>query len=280
MCGIIYLYVTYMANQLLTASEFARVCQVTPRTIRWYQKQGILKPVKIDKWNKYAYFDPQQALKVFRIKLLQQFNLPLREIKTLINKKNLTLDEELKELDNLIKEKQKDLQFLKQINNILSPNSSPVIKSEIIGTFQLFCFKVNNGDYHKVDEYLNNLRNSAKELKLKQLDTELTFYLDEDFEYRPKQSNLEIALIIKKIPEKTFALEKNYYFRKFPKTKTLTFTFKGPYNYLPLVYKKIDKYIIDQKIKLTGPVFEIYLKNPMNTKSSYDYVTKICYPIS
>lgn len=268
-----------MSNQLLTASEFAKVCQVTPRTIRWYQEQGIIKPIKIDKWNKYAYFDPQQALKVFRIKLLQQFNLPLREIKNLVNDKNLTLDEELEKLDDFTKEKQKDFQFLKQINSILSPDTQPNIKTEIVGPYQLFCYKVNNGDYHKIDEYLNHLRKYAKELRLKVLDYEITFYLDEDFEYRPKQSNLEIALIFKEAPKTSKILEKNYYFRDFPKTKALTFTFQGPYNYLPLVYKKVDKYIKDQKIILTGPVFEIYLKNPTNTKSSYDYITKICYPI-
>lgn len=268
-----------MSNQLLTASEFAKVCSVTPRTIRWYQEQGIIEPIKIDRWNKYAYFDPQQALKIFRIKLLQQFNLSLREIKNLVNDKNLSLDEELKKLDNFIKEKQKDYLFLKQINNILSPHTSPDIKSEIIGIFQLFCYRVNNGDYHKIDEYLNKIRKYAKELKLKVLDYEITFYLDEDFEYRPKQSNLEIALIVEKPITTLKDLSENYYFREFPKTKALTFTFKGPYSYLTLIYKKVDKYIEDQKIKLSGPVFEIYLKNPTNTKSAYNYITKICYPI-
>lgn len=271
-----------MSNKLMTATEFARVCQVTPRTIRWYQSQGLLKPIKIDTWNKYAYFAPEQALQIFRIKMLQQFNLPLSQIKILINgNKLISLDDELKKFDLFIKEKQKEFMLLKQINNILLPNPEPNLKNQLIGPYQLFCLKIENGDYHKLDEYLNQLRKLANNLKVQVLDSEITVYLDPELKYKPKQSDLEIALIVKKMPKKALLLlPKNFYFRKFPKTKALTFTFTGPYNYLSLIYKKTDQYIKDQKIKLTGPVFEMYLKNPKNTKSSFNYITKICYPIS
>lgn len=277
---MIYLDVTSMSNQLLTASEFAKVCQVTPRTIRWYQAQGLLKPVKVDNWNKYAYFAPEQALKVFKIKLLQQFNLPLREIKALLKSDRLlSLNDELEKLDKFIMEKQKELKFLKQFNSIISGNTSSILKQEGFGPFKLFCLKVEGGDYHKLDDYITELRKCAQELKLKTLDVEMTFYLDVDLEYRPKESNFEVALVVTDTPKFELTLPKGFYFRKFPKTKVLTFVFKGPYNYLSLVYKRIDAHIKEQSLPLKGPSFEVYLKNPINTHSPYDYMTKIGYPI-
>ena len=268
-----------MSSQFLTVTEFAKVCQVTPRTIRWYQQKGLISPTKVDQWNKYAYFAPEQSLLVFRIKLLQQFNLSLREIKKKLNSRQLSLGKELKRLDEFIKQKQKEMELLKEINFIFASNKFN-LKKETAGPYKLFCYRIEKGDYYQLDIYINELRKIAKSLKLKVFDREITFYLESELKYKPKNSNLEVALIIFEQPKVSFTnLPKNYYFRAFPQTKALTFNFRGPYNYLSLAYNKIDKYIEEEKIRIKSPVFEIYLKNPINTRSSYDYLTKIVYPI-
>lgn len=272
-----------MSNNLLTVTEFSKVCQVTPRTIRWYQQKGILKPVKIDHYNKYAYFAPEQALDVFRVKLLQQFNLPLNQISNQIkSKKIISFDAELKRLEQFIKQKQKELTFLKQNQPIFSEDSDigKFLVNEPIGPFKLLCKKIENGDYHKIEEYITNLRKVAKILKLKVENSEMNFYLDPDLKYKPKKSPLEVALILgdnKRI--NSHSLPKNYFFKSFPKTLATTLVFRGPYIYLPLVYKKLDTYMEKKEVKLKGSVIELYIKNPINTVSSFDYKTKIGYPI-
>lgn len=268
-----------MSSTLLTATEFARVCQVTPRTIRWYQEKGLLTPVKIDEWTKYAYFSPEQSLLVFRIKLLQQFNLPLVEIKAMLTKRSVSLDNELKRLDQFIKEKQEELRFLKEMNVVLGEGKS-LLKREAVGPYILLAHKIENGDYYKLDEYIDQLRTVAKDLGLKVQDSEVTFYLDTNLEYKPKGSNLEVCLVISGNNKAKMVLPKDYYLKDFPKTEVLAALFKGPYAYLSLFYAKIDSYIKKKKIKLVGPVFEIYLKNPIITKSPYEYLTKICYPLA
>lgn len=268
-----------MSSLFLTVTEFARVCQVTPRTIRWYQQKGLIFPAKVDEWNKYAYFTPEQSLLVFRIKLLQQFSLPLKEIKTKLSNRQLSLNRELEKLDEFIKQKQKEMKLLKEVNSILASDKFN-LKKEAVGPYKLFCYRIEKGDYYKLDIYINELRKVAKSLKLKVSDKEITFYLDSELKYKPKNSNLEVALII--LEQSKFRLPKlpkNYYFRAFLPTKALTFNFRGPSNYLSLVYNKIDKFVKEKKIQIKSSVFEVYLKNPTNTSSSYDYLTKIVYPI-
>lgn len=266
-----------MSSQLLTATEFAKICQVTPRTIRWYQQKGILKP-KINHWNKYAYFAPSQALIVFRIKLLQQFNIPLREIKILLNKRSLSLDEELVKLDSFIKEKQKELKFLKEFNSVIDEKNEIKLNKEKIWPSWLFSHKIEKGDYYKIDSYIRELKQTATTLGIKYKNSAIAFYYDEG--YNPKAAKLEIALIcMGKIPSVKSNLPANHEFRKFHKCNALTFDFRGPYNFIEFVYKKFNKYVKINKIQVTGAIFELYLNNPMNTKFPYDYLTKIVYPI-
>lgn len=61
-------------------------------------------------------------------------------------------------------------------------------------------------------------------------------------EYKPKDTRLEIGLICKKKNPNIKKPPKNYYFKKFPKTKALIFTFKGPYYFISLIHKRLDEY--------------------------------------
>lgn len=270
-----------MSNQLLTASKFAKVCHVTPRTIRWYQQMGLLRPVKIDKWNKYAYFEAEQAINVFKIKLFQQLNMPLKSMGSNIKKDSLK--REISELEKLIQEKQREINFLKKLNDLLYEiPASYLLKVENVGPFELFSLTIAQGDYYKIDSYLENLRTVANNLGL-QISEGITFYLDSTLKYKPKGSPLEIAFKVVK-SKSSFGFPPEYKYRQFPKTKALVFQFKTPslYShdiYLPLVYKKLDRHISDKKIKLNGSVFEIYDKNLSKGKLSGEIVTKICYPI-
>lgn len=270
-----------MSNQLLTASEFAKICHVTPRTIRWYQSIGLLKPIKVDKWNKYAYFEPVQAIKVFKIKLFQQLNIPLNDMKDSLRKDSI--EQEVSELEKKIKEKQEEVNFLKKLNTLLYQTSaSNLLKAENIGPFGLLSLTIKSGDYYKISFYLENLRKVAKNLGLRTSEG-ITFYLDSTLKYKPKNSPLEIAFKTKN--PKSISIPSGYKFRQFSKTGALVFEFKTPSIYLhdiylPLVYKKLDKYISDKKIRLHGPVFEIYDKNLSQGKSSGEIITKIYYPIA
>lgn len=263
---------------LLTIDKFAKICSTTPRTLRFYEKKGLIKPYRINSWNHYRYYHPDQMLNFSEIKLLQKLNLPLTQIHRVRNQNTFNfLEEELKTMKSSLNESQKKYLFLNNTVNFLYKENVK-LETKLIGPLNLFCFYIKNGNYTDIGDYLNCLWKEAIKIKLICEKKEILFYHDPYF--KPKNTKLEIALSCRKILDfSEKVLPKNFYFRKLPKTKVNVITYKGPYDYLSLIYQKLDHYYLTNKIKVKQPVFEIYKNGPYNTKSEYDYITKIYYPI-
>ncbi len=68
----------------MTIKEFARLCACTTQTLRYYDKIDLLKPVKVDHWSGYRYYDAKQAIDFVKIKNLQAADFTIEEIKKLL----------------------------------------------------------------------------------------------------------------------------------------------------------------------------------------------------
>lgn len=259
---------------VLTISQFAKACRTTPRTIRFYHQKGLLKPTKIDRFNNYRYYHPQQVRDFLQIKLLQNFQLKLKSIKS-SNKSTSLLKEELGKLAQEIEEKKKQYLFLKKISSFLKGGSLKLTKGKF-GPFKLICARVDQAEYNKISFYIKDLWQLVTKLKLDCYQGGMTFYLDNNF--KPCGSSIEVALTVKRKP--TQNLPENHYFKHYPKTTALVYNYQGPYEYLPLIYEKLYDQLESEKIEIKGLVFEKYIQEPSNTKSKYEYLTKIAFPIS
>ena len=267
---------------LLTIKQFAEVCRTTPRTLRFYEKKGLFKPAVIDTFNKYRFYHPSQAREFLKIKLLQNFHVPLKQIKA--NSVETTLLNRLKILKEEIAEKEKEYKFLKKMKSFLLDSrqarmTKDIFQTKTFGPYNLFTMKVEHGEYSSITEYIKILWKEAKRLKLKCENYEIVFYLNGA--YNPKNTPLEISLVFHGSTPKVDArkLPENFYFKKYPKTKVLTFEYNGPYEYLILVYQKLFSYLEEEKIVLKGSGFDIYKFGPLSTKSKYDYRTTIAFPV-
>lgn len=267
---------------LLTVSQFAKVCNATPRTIRFYEKNGLIVPAQIDENNNYRYYLPSQAKEVFKIRLLQDFGLSLSAIKQAVASDDFKarLERQLHKLSREIQRMRWRKTFLDNIDLLLY---DPVefqtrIKQEEFGPYQLLSLSKPKADYAEIDSYFNELHRLATKLDLKVEDREITFYHDPAFEYKPISTPIETALILKSKAHER-GLPEEFCFRHFPKTSALTFTFNGPYTFLPLIFEKMDQWIASNDIKLQGPVFEYYMQSSGTTLYPYRYVTKIAYPV-
>lgn len=72
----------------MTIKEFAHLCGCNPQTLRYYDRVGLLKPVKVDSWSGYRYYDEQQALRFVKIRNLQAAGFSIEEIKNLLDADN------------------------------------------------------------------------------------------------------------------------------------------------------------------------------------------------
>lgn len=55
----------------MTIKEFAKLCGCNPQTLRYYDRVGLLKPVRVDRYSGYRFYDEKQAVTFVKIKNLQ-----------------------------------------------------------------------------------------------------------------------------------------------------------------------------------------------------------------
>ena len=100
-----------MTQTKFKIGEFSRLGRVTVRTLRHYEKIGLLKPEIVDMWTGYRYYSPGQLQKLLSIVQLKQLGFSLAEITELYE--NDTHAPDISILESKIKTCEEELQMLK-----------------------------------------------------------------------------------------------------------------------------------------------------------------------
>ena len=64
--------------------DFARLGNVSPRTLRFYGQAGLLRPAHVRPGNGYRHYDPQQLAQLHQIQMFKEMGLSLAEIRELL----------------------------------------------------------------------------------------------------------------------------------------------------------------------------------------------------
>jgi len=74
-----------MNLQKLTIGEFSRLCGVTVKTLRHYEKIGLVQAEKVDRYTGYRYYTAGQLQKMLAIRQFKQLGFSLDEITALFS---------------------------------------------------------------------------------------------------------------------------------------------------------------------------------------------------
>ena len=69
---------------MLSIGEFSKICQVSTKTLRYYEEIGLLYPKYVNEHG-YRYYDTSQLEKMLMIQRLKNYYFSLDEIKEIIN---------------------------------------------------------------------------------------------------------------------------------------------------------------------------------------------------
>ena len=72
-----------------SVGEAAKAVHTTRETLRHYDRIGLVKPSKKDEWTNYRYYTEQDIIRLNTVRALQLMDLPLREIKKVLEYDNL-----------------------------------------------------------------------------------------------------------------------------------------------------------------------------------------------
>ena len=68
---------------MVTVKQLSEIAGVTPRTLRYYDKIGLLKPSRVGD-NGYRYYDDEALLRLQQILLYRELGIPLEDIKRIM----------------------------------------------------------------------------------------------------------------------------------------------------------------------------------------------------
>jgi MerR family transcriptional regulator, thiopeptide resistance regulator len=107
-----------MAQEQFSIGSFSLQSGLSVRALRLYDEVGLLKPATVAKHNKYRYYQTEQLHLAQQIKFYRQYELPLDDIKIILEnprQAKATLRSHLKRLQNELDKQQALIGQLQQL---------------------------------------------------------------------------------------------------------------------------------------------------------------------
>ena len=68
---------------MIKIGELSKISDVSIQTIRYYESEGLISPIEVDRWTNYRYYDESSIIRLSEISYLKQLGFSLREINNL-----------------------------------------------------------------------------------------------------------------------------------------------------------------------------------------------------
>lgn len=258
-------------------SEFSKITNLTVKTLRYYDEEGILAPSCRDKYNSYRYYNEADFNKAQLIAFLRKMEFSILEIKDVLgqyeSEEDLTCFLEEKK-NQILSNMERERSLIRKISLHIKPKileeSSMNEPVEILEFPAVVIAAVRyKGKYSDVGKHIGTIykvvRNNADGAP---------FCLYYESEYK-EEADIELCVPIKRtIEDKTIAC------RKLPAMKALCANHKGGYESIGSTYKILLDAAHEKNLKLVLPTREVYIKGPgmVFRGNESHYVTQIILP--
>lgn len=257
--------------------DFSSMSKTTIKTLRYYEKEGLLKPVYIDQNTGYRYYETSQLVEISKIISLRQIGLSIKDIKNILDGYDMK---------NILNKRKKEIEQnltiydtqLSKINYLLEENN---MKNEIfikeIPSYVIYYHDGIISDFSKIPEFVLQTGAECQKVNpnLKCVIPNYCYISYLDGEYKEKDIKIRYAEAVEKFGVETEVV-------KFMQTTPITAVciyHKGPYENLRESYNIILKYIEDNGYEIIDNARECYIDGCWNKDSSDDYLTEIEFPV-
>ena len=69
---------------MIRIGDFSKLSRVSIKTLRYYDEMGLLKPIEVDRFTGYRYYEFDQLPRLYRILALKDLGFSLEEIGRLL----------------------------------------------------------------------------------------------------------------------------------------------------------------------------------------------------
>lgn len=257
--------------------DFSKASKTTIKTLRYYEKEGLLIPTFVDPYTGYRYYEASQLYDLSKIISLRQLGLSISDIKEIKSGEDLEIILQ-KRRKNILLEIEKSNNELNLINNLL--NGGNMEKRVIIKTIPSTIVYYKEGKIKDFSEIFNFVLEAGEECKslnpnLKCAKPEYCYITYLDGEYRENDITIRYSEAVEEIGNSN----ENIKFSYEKEIKVASLYHKGSYSSLRDSYLILLKFVEDGGYEINGCIREFYIDGCWSKESEEEYLTEIEVPI-
>lgn len=262
---------------MLKIGEFSKLSHLTVKTLRYYEKEGLLKPASVDEWSNYRSYETAQLETAARIKAYRQLGLSVGEIKAIFSGADVRQILQAK-LRALIGEKQQIDSRLSIIHSILEDREmSYQVTEKTIPEMIVYTAETVLKQYADCMQWIPSVGSECLALnpgmKCAEPPYEFCEYVDGEY----KETDIRIR---HNEAVTAFGKENEHIrFRTLPQTKVLSLYHKGSYDSIGRAYAFLFKYAEQNGYRVAGLARECYIDGIWNKESEEDWLTEVQLPV-
>ncbi len=262
---------------MIKIGDFSKMSKLTIKTLRYYEKEGLLAPCYINPYTSYRYYEASQLLDVSKIISLKEMGLSIKDIKNILNGADMhnILVKRKQEIEKNINDFHIELS---KINYLLEENK---LKNEIIvKKIPSYTIYYRDGvieDFSKISEFafITGSMCAHANPNLKCIDPDYCYISYLDGEYKETNIKIRYAQAVETIGNETNEIK----FTTTPEITAVCIYHRGAYNNLRDSYQIVLKYIEDNNYEIIDNARECYIDGCWNKENENDYLTEIQFPV-
>ena len=262
---------------MLKIGDFSKLSHLTIKTLRFYEKEGLLKPASVDEWNNYRFYETSQLETAAKIKSYRQLGLSVEDIKAvfaggdakeILQEKITSLEKEKHLIESrlsIIKSIMEDKEMKYQVTEKVIPETIVYTAETVLKS------------YSDIMNWIPSVGQQCLELNpdLKCTEPEYEFCEYLDGEYKETDIRIRHSEAVT-----SFGKENDHIrFKTLPETKVLSIYHKGPYSNIGEAYAFLMKYAKQNGYTTAGLIRESYIDGIWNKEYEEDWLTEIQLPI-
>lgn len=283
-------------KKLYSSGDLSKMVGIPVSTLRFYDEEGIFVPEFRDMTTNYRYYTEQQVMDALFIVEMRRLDIPLHEIKELMQEKRLgSLKEKLEMRMGLIQEKIAKLQYLyeyaQQFHDQVVKGMETMVQiiQAVNEPKQGFQYKIKHfplqyvvwkrvkGSFYTQEKFTKchlALDDICVENNLKITGSKMAVFFDQKDEHLNKtEYDTEWVMPVA-------GSDKNSpYVKPFGDFWGISATYIGFYHGLREVYRQLLDVIEKGNYELAGPPIEEYLINCAHINNVQKYITTVIFPI-
>lgn len=266
---------------MYSIGEFSKINRITPKTLRHYDRIGLLKPARTDEWTGYRYYDADQLPEIRRILALKDLGFSLAEIQAIVSREaeiGTLLGRREAQLEREIREQERRLErvraYLASVQEGASVTKEIAIKSlpEVI----VASMRTTVPGYDTFFDIVPKMGEHMRRVGATCREPAYCFTIFHNDEYREEDIDVEICEAVTEPREESEQVK----FKTVPEVPTAAcLMHRGPYKRIGETYNALFTWIDREGYELADHPREAYIDGIWNREDPEEWLTEVQVPV-